>query len=351
MIQNSISRISYDEGLHLFQNAPLNELKFQANEIRKIKNPSNTITFVIDTNPNYTNVCTADCLFCAFYRKPGKEGGYTLTVDEVMKKIEASQHLGVTTVLLQGGLHPELPMDFYVSLVTETKKRFPGVTPHFFSAPEIYNIAEVNKLSIREVLQKLWDAGQRTLPGGGAEILSESVRKRISPKKNKDNLWVKVHETAHQIGFKSTATMMYGSVERPEDILNHLQTIRDLQDRTKGFTAFVPWSYKKTNTPLEQKMGEWAGENAYFRILAFSRIFLDNFDHIQGSWFSEGKEIGVKSLAYGVDDFGGTLFEENVHAATTHINKSTVEEICELIELGGYKPVQRNTEYQILKKY
>lgn len=348
MSVRELTRLSFTEGLELFQNASLQDLQIRANEIRQIKNPGNFVTYVVDTNPNYTNVCTADCLFCAFYRKPGKEGGYTLTVEEVMAKIEASQKLGVTTVLLQGGLHPDLKMDFYVKLVSETKRRFPGITPHFFSAPEIYNMAEVNNISIREVLQMLWDAGQRTLPGGGAEILSESVRKKISPKKNKNNVWVTVHETAHEIGFRSTATMMYGSVETPNDILIHLQTIRDLQDRTGKFTAFVPWSYKKTNTPLEQKMPEWAGENAYFRILAFSRIFLDNFDHIQGSWFSEGKEIGVKSLAYGIDDFGGTLYEENVHAATTHINKTTIDEIKELIELGGYKPAQRDTEYNIL---
>jgi len=350
MAVGELTRISFEEGLDLFQNASLEDLKVKANEIRQLKNPGNFVTYVIDTNPNYTNVCTADCLFCAFYRKPGKEGGYTLSVEEVMTKIAQSQKLGVTTVLLQGGLHPDLKMDYYVTLIKETKKRFPGVTPHFFSAPEIYNMAEVNKMSIREVLQTLWDAGQRTLPGGGAEILSESVRIKISPKKNKNNLWVEVHETAHQIGFRSTATMMYGSIETPKDILIHLQTIRDMQDKSGKFTAFVPWSYKKTNTPLEQKMPAWAGESAYYRILAFSRIFLDNFDHIQGSWFSEGKEIGVKSLAYGVDDFGGTLYEENVHAATTHINKSTVDEIREMIELGGYTPAQRNTEYQILSR-
>lgn len=351
MIQSPIKRLGFEEGLELFNQANLEELREKANAIRQIKNPGNNVTFVIDTNPNYTNVCTADCLFCAFYRKPGKSDGYTLTVEEVMNKIAATRHLGVTTVLLQGGLHPDLPMSYYVDLVATTKKRFPEMTPHYFSASEIGNMAEVNGLTIEEVLQQLWDAGQRTLPGGGAEILSERVRLRISPKKNKNNQWVRVHEAAHKIGYRSTATMMYGSVETSEDILIHLQTIRDLQDRTHGFTAFIPWSYKKTNTLLEKKMGEWAGEEAYYKILAFSRIFLDNFDHIQGSWFSEGKEIGVKSLAYGIDDFGGTIFEENVHAATTHINKTTIQEICELIELGGYHAVQRDTEYHILKRY
>ena len=182
MSARELTRISFDEGLQLFQHSSLEELKTKANEIRQIKNPGNLITFVVDTNPNYTNVCTADCLFCAFYRKPGQTGGYTLTVEEVMSKIEQSLKWGVTTVLLQGGLHPDLKMDFYVRLVSETRKRFKGITPHFFSAPEIYNRAEVNQLSIREVLQLLWDAGQRTLPGGGAEILSESVRKKYHPK-------------------------------------------------------------------------------------------------------------------------------------------------------------------------
>ncbi|PCJ56456.1 MAG: dehypoxanthine futalosine cyclase [Planctomycetota bacterium] len=345
------TRYSFEDGLDMFVNAPLEELQAMADGIRQIKNPGNRITFVIDTNPNYTNVCTADCLFCAFYRKPGSSEGYTLSVDEVMNIIGKNKELGVTTVLLQGGLHPDLDMEFYTSLVRETIKRFPGINPHFFSAPEIYNMAEVNDLSLEDVLQALWDAGQRTLPGGGAEILSEKIRKKISPKKNKDNLWMRVHETAHKVGFKSTATMMYGSVETPEDILIHLLAIRELQDITNGFTAFIPWSYKKTNTPLEKKMPEWAGETAYYRILAFARIFLDNFDHIQGTWFSEGKDVGIQSLAYGVDDFGGTLFDENVHAATTHINKTTIDEICDMIREGNYIPAQRDTLYNIIESY
>lgn len=348
---SELTRITFEEGLDLYLNASLEDLKSKAQEVRAIKNPGSQVTYVMDSNPNYTNVCTADCLFCAFYRKPGKADGYTLSIDQVLEKVKAASEQGVTTVLLQGGLHPDLKMDFYVELVKQTKEKFPHIMPHFFSAPEIYNMAEVNGLTTEEVLRQLWAAGQRTLPGGGAEILSEKVRKRISPKKTKENAWAEIHELAHNIGYKTTATMMYGSVEGPEDILIHLQAIRDIQDRTNGFTAFIPWSYKKTNTPLEKKMPEWAGEKAYYRMLAFSRIYLDNFDHVQGSWFSEGKKIGIESLQYGIDDFGGTIFEENVHAATTHINKSNEEEVCEMILKGGFIPAQRDTLYNILKTY
>ena len=197
-------------------------------------------------------------------------------------------------------------------------------------------------------MQALYDAGQRSLPGGGAEVLVQKVRNRISPKKQKVQKWLDIHETAHEIGMKSTATMMYGHREEPADIVQHLEEVRQIQDRTGGFTAFVPWSYKKDNTMLGRKVTRETTPEDYYRILAFSRLYLDNFDHIQASWFSEGKEVGIKSLSYGADDFGGTLFEENVHAETGHINKTSVKGVKAMIQEGGFTPIQRDTFYNRL---
>ncbi|MCE9627823.1 MAG: dehypoxanthine futalosine cyclase [Candidatus Eisenbacteria bacterium] len=344
-------RLSSEEGVYLLTEAPLVELGALANEVRNAKTDPRIVTYVIDTNPNYTNYCTVDCHFCAFYRKPGKPAadGYTHDVEGVMNMMESARKVGATTVLLQGGLNPEIPWSFYTDIIRESRKRYPEITPHFFSAPEIHQMMEVSGLDMRGVLQALYDAGQRTLPGGGAEILATRVRKRISIKKGGPDTWLDVHRTAHQVGMRSTATMMYGHVETPAEVVEHYDYIRALQDETKGFTAFVPWSYKRGNTPMESKVPVIAGSSQYFRMLASSRLYLDNFDHIQASWFSEGKKTGQISLQFGADDFGGTLFEENVHLATGHVNKTTVAEIETLIREAGFTPAQRTTLYDILK--
>ncbi|NCF71668.1 MAG: dehypoxanthine futalosine cyclase [Chlamydiales bacterium] len=344
-------RLTFDEGVDLLNNAPLEELQIQAQKIRNDKNPSHQVSFVLDSNPNYTNVCNADCTFCAFYRKSSAKDAYTKNKEQVMQLLEDAQNAGLTTVLLQGGLNDELPLDYYTSLVKEARKRYPKINPHFFTAPEIWNIARVSQCSTREVLQSLYDAGQRSLPGGGAEILSERVRKKVSPKKMEEGSWLKIHKEAHEIGFVTTATMMYGHIEEPEDVILHLEAIRNLQDQYHGFTAFIPWSYKRTNTALRRKVKSWAGEDAYFRILAVARIFLDNFDHIQASWFGEGKETGMRSLHYGADDFGGTIIEENVHRATDFINKTDHNGMLDMIRKAGFEPVQRNTYYDIVRTY
>jgi cyclic dehypoxanthinyl futalosine synthase len=341
----SFQRLSFEEGLELFKNADLFDLQKMAVAQRNKINPASEVTYVIDSNPNYTNACTADCLFCAFYRKPGDEEVYVRSLDDVRNMMKDAQALDATTVLLQGGLHPDLKLDYYLDIIKMTVAEFPGIIPHFWSAPEIDNLAEVENIDVREVLQKMFDAGQLSLPGGGAEILSQKVRNRISPKKHKVDRWLHIHEVAHEIGMKSTATMMYGHREEAEDILIHLQAIRDMQDRTGGFTAFVPWTYKKDNTLLGKKVTRESTPEDYYRILAFSRLFLDNFEHIQASWFSEGKDTGVKSLSYGADDFGGTLFEENVHAETGFINKTSAEGLRTMIREAGFTPVQRDTLY------
>ena len=344
-------RLSREEGLQLFRDAELLELGELANTVRFRKNPEPTVTFVIDSNPNYTNVCITDCVFCAFYRKPGHAEGYALTVEQVMEKVQRSVDLGATTVLLQGGHNPQIPLDYYISVVKETRRRFPQVTPHFFTASEVTMMAQVSGLSIREVLERLKEAGQFTLPGGGAEILSDRIRRRLATKKGPAEAWLSVHREAHKLGFKSTATMMFGHIEEDEDILEHLDHIRTLQDETSGFTAFVPWSFKPGNTPLEKHIKEHASPVQYLRVIALSRLYLDNFPHIQASWFSEGKKTGQVALHFGADDFGGTLFEENVHAATDFINKTSVEEIATLIRESGFRPVQRTTLYELVRHW
>jgi cyclic dehypoxanthinyl futalosine synthase len=274
-----------------------------------------------------------------------------------MEKIARADKLGVTTVLLQGGHNRAIPFPYYLSLIRETKKRFPHITPHFFTASEIQTMAQVADTTISDVLAQLKNAGQNTLPGGGAEILSQRVRKQISPKKGGPEAWLEVHREAHKLGFVSTATMMYGHVEEPEDIIEHWNAIRSLQDESMnleyggGFTAFIPWSFKPDNTALQRKFPRRVGPVPYLRILAASRLFLDNFDHIQASWFSEGKKTGQAALFYGADDFGGTLYEENVHAEAGFVNVTTLDEMIALIHEAGFDAVQRTTRYERVRAF
>jgi len=344
-------RLTRDDGVFMMADAPLLDLGQMAMEVRRRCHPEPVVTFVIDTNPNYTNVCDVDCTFCAFYRSPGHDEGYTHSVEEMLERIGRSAAKGVTTVLMQGGVNKELPLDYYLDLVRGVRERYPDVTPHFWSAAEIEGMAEVSGLSLAEVLAELKKAGQTTIPGGGAEILSERVRKKISHKKGQTFSWMDVHREAHVQGFKSTATMMYGHVENDDDVVEHFEQVRALQDEHHGFTAFVPWSFKPGNTPLVQKIPRHAGPNQYLRVLAASRLYLDNFDHVQASWFSEGKKTGQVALHWGADDFGGTLFEENVHAATGFINQTSTEEIKTIIREAGFRPAQRTTLYEILEEF
>jgi cyclic dehypoxanthinyl futalosine synthase len=300
------------------------------------------------SNPNYTNICDTDCLFCAFYRRPGDPDAYALTVEQVMEKVANAAAQGATTVLLQGGHNRALPLDYYLELIRETKRRFPGVTPHFFSASEVRNLAQVAGLTVAETLRRLYDAGQRTLPGGGAEILADRVRLKLAHKKGGADTWLDVHREAHRQGFRSTATMMYGHIETADDIVEHWARVRALQQETGGFTAFIPWSFKPQNTVLERRHPDRTGPVPYLRMLAASRVFLDNIDHIQASWFSEGKKTGQAALHFGADDFGGTLIDENVHAAAGFVNKASTEEVRTLIREAGFTPAQRTTLYDLV---
>ena len=341
-------RISQQEGLFLLHNAQLLDLGDLASEIRFRKNPNPWVTYVLDTNPNYTNICNVDCIFCAFYRHPGEEGEYTYTVDHMIQKFKEAAANGVTTVLLQGGVNPALPFEYYLEMVRRTVEEVPGITPHFFSTSEIIGMSQVAGLPVRDVLLKLWDAGLRTIPGGGAEILSDRVKRKISSKKGTSADWLNVMREAHRIGYKTTATMMYGHLETEEDVVEHLEGVRALQEETGGFTAFIPWSFKPGNTPLEKFIPHYATPTRYLQMIAFSRIYLDNFQHIQASWFSEGKKTGQIALHFGADDFGGTILEENVHAAANFVNKTNAEECVRLIHESGFAAAQRTTLYEIL---
>jgi cyclic dehypoxanthinyl futalosine synthase len=356
VLDNIISKLGTDEpisrqeGLFLLQETTLATLAPLAQLVRFRHNPEPVVTFAIDTNPNYTNICDVHCAFCAFNRKETDPDAYANTVEQAMEKIERATACGATTILLQGGLNPNLAFDYYIDLVKTTRHRFPQVHPHFFSAPEIQKMSKVSGLSLSDVLQKLKDAGLRTIPGGGAEILSDKVRQQLSPKfpKAKSADWIEVHRQAHKLGYRTTATMMYGHVEDDEDIIEHLDQIRMLQAETGGFTAFIPWSYKRESNPLGKRMKAEAGPNRYLRIIAVSRIFLNNFQHIQASWFSEGKKTGQVALRFGADDFGGTILEEDVMQCAGFYNRATVDNVVSLIQDAGFTPVQRTTLYEVL---
>lgn len=346
MKPKNTERLNREAGLALLADPDLPRLAALAQEVRFARHPERQITYIIDTNPNYTNICTVGCRFCAFYRTPDSEEAYTLTVEEVAARAEAAAAAGTTTMLLQGGVNPDLPLDYFLSLVREVKRAAHGITPHFFSPPEIHALAERSGLTVRQVLDRLFDAGQRTIPGGGAEILSTRVRQQLSPEKCSPDQWLEVMRQAHLAGFRSTATMMFGHLETDGEIIDHLDRIRSLQDETGGFTAFIPWSCKPGNTELQSVIPQAATSLRYLRLLATARLYLDNVSHIQASWFSEGKAIGQLALHFGADDFGGVLLEENVHRAANYVNTSDEEEVRTLIREAGFEPVQRDTLYQ-----
>jgi len=344
---NARVRIAPEEGLELLREAELLDLAELARVLRFQHNPLPRVTFVRDTNPNYTNVCENDCAFCAFYRHRDDPEAYAASVDEMIRNFQAAAKTGVTAVLLQGGVNPALPLDYYLEMVRRTVSEVPEVHPHFFSAPEIIGLSRFSGLSVPQLLQKFWDAGLRTLPGGGAEVLAEGVKKRISPRKGTAADWLSVMQAAHRIGYKATATMMYGHLESDADIITHLESIRRLQDEYQGFTAFVPWSFKPDNSPLGRSITQRATPTRYLRIIALARIYLENFPHIQASWFSEGKKIGQIALHFGADDFGGTLLEENVHASANFLNKTSAEECIRMIHTAGFDAAERTTLYAI----
>lgn len=344
-------RISPEEGLYLLKEADTSRLGAVADSKKRKFHPDGTVTFVADTNPNYTNVCDTECLFCAFWRPPGASDAYTHSVDKVIEIMRTSYHNGATTVLLQGGHNPEIGLDYYIELVRRAREEIPDLHLHMFSAPEISAIAKYSGITTKDVLKQLWDAGLRTIPGGGAEVLNNRVRKKISPLKINADEWMNVTREAHLQGFKTTATMMFGHFEEDEDIIEHLDRIRSLQDETGNFLAFIPWTFKPKNTFLERKLPNEVGGDRYLRVLALSRIFLDNFAHIQGSWFTQGNKVGSLSMHYGASDLGGTLFDENVLTCAENKYRASLGELVHMIRSAGFKPAQRNTYYEVINRF
>jgi cyclic dehypoxanthinyl futalosine synthase len=347
-------RINKKTGLRLLREADLLELGERADEIRKTTHPEGIVTFVVDRNINYTNVCINKCRFCAFFRDAGSPDAYLLTRDELFRKIDETIALGGTQILIQGGLHPELTIDYYIDLLKSVKERY-AINIHGFSPPEIGYLADKHDLTVRETLRILREAGLDSIPGGGAEVLSDRVREILSPRKIKTQGWLRVMEEAHGLGMRTTATMMFGSVEEPEDIIDHLDRIRGLQDRTGGFTAFIPWSFQPGNTDLAKssrvkgRMRTTAVE--YLRVLAVSRIYLDNVANIQASWVTQGLKLAQVALRFGANDFGSTMIEENV-VASTGVNYSvTRDDIINAIGATGFVPAQRDTYYNIIREF
>nr|WP_202819938.1 cyclic dehypoxanthinyl futalosine synthase [Calderihabitans maritimus] len=340
-------RLSLEEGIKIYKEADLLALGRVATLLRERKHPHNLITFVIDRNINYTNVCTCQCRFCAFFREENHPEAYVISREELFAKIEELIQAGGTQVLIQGGLHPRLGLDFYIDMLKDIKRRY-KIHIHSFSPPEIIHMSRLSGLTITEVLKRLKKAGLDSLPGGGAEILVNRVRKIISPHKISWEEWMEVMLTAHQVGLRSTATMMFGSIENPEERILHLVRIREAQDQTGGFTAFIPWSYQPGNTQLG---GTTATGMDYLRMLAISRIMLDNIPNIQASWVTQGAKLAQVALWFGANDFGGTMLEENVVRAAGVRNWVPLEEILHCIRAAGKVPAQRNTLYEIIRIY
>ncbi len=305
------------------------------------------ITYVVDRNINYTNICVSGCKFCAFYKNLGQDGGYVIEKELLTDKIKETIELGGTQILLQGGMHPELDIDYYIDLLTFIKENF-TIHIHGFSPPEIVFISEKSNLSIKEVIKKLVSAGLDSIPGGGAEILVDSIRKKISPNKCLSEKWLSVMETAHVLGLKTTATMMFGHIETGSDIINHLDKIRSLQDRTSGFTAFIPWTFQSENTKLSYI--NQAGSVYYLKILAISRLFLDNIDNIQASWVTQGEKIAQIAITFGANDLGSTMIEENVVAAAGVKFRLSEKSMIRLIKDAGFIPKQRDCFYNFINK-
>lgn len=344
---SSIQRCDRGQALDLLVNLPMGELMQLAHQERVRRFPDNRVTFVVDTNPNYTNVCVTACAFCAFCRKATDEDAYLLSPQALSEKVEIAAAKGATTVLLQGGHNPRVGLDHWLAYIETIQRVCPQVHIHPFSPAEIVFMAGQEQCSVDEVLRALWEAGIRTIPGGGAEILTEPVRRTIAPHKATTDQWLDVCEKAHGIGFKTTATMMFGHVETDADIIEHLLRLREVQDRTAGFTSFVPWSFKPGRTPLARRVPSPVHPARYVRIIAVARLVLDNFPHIQSSWFSENISAGQLGLLAGADDFGGVLVEEHVHKEAGHDRRATPDNVATIIRRAGFTPARRDSFYRI----
>ncbi len=340
-------RITPEEGLALLESRDLAALGRAANEVTKRLHPENYRTYNIDRNVNYSNICTAVCDFCAFYRSPKSGEGYVISREELLDKVAETVELGGTQILLQGGLHHELKLDWYEEMLSAVKERFPQVNIHGFSPPEYHHFSKLNKLPLRDVLERLKAAGLGSIPGGGAEILVDRVRDEITRGKVDTDNWLNVMRVWHQMGGHSTATMMCGHVETLADRIEHLDRLRQLQDETGGFTAFICWTFQRENTAMADI--PTAGSFEYLKTLAVSRLYLDNFANLQTSWVTQGLKIGQLGMQFGANDMGSLMIEENVVAEAGTVFFLTLDEIRESIEELGYVPRQRNVHYELVE--
>jgi cyclic dehypoxanthinyl futalosine synthase len=339
-------RVTEQEAVELFASAPLLELGRAADLVCRRLHPEPFRTYNIDRNINYTNVCAAVCDFCAFYRKVDDSEAYVLDRDVLLQKIQETGDLGGDQILMQGGLHPHLSLEWYEELLRDIKRRFPLVNVHGFSAPEIYHFTKVSRRSLREVLVRLRDAGLGSLPGGGAEILVDRVRKEITRGKVLTDNWLEVHRVWHELGGRSTATMMFGHIETHAERVEHFERVRRLQDETGGFTAFISWTFQPEHTDMAHVPP--AGAHQYLRTQAMSRLYLDNIPNIQSSWVTQGPKIGQVALCFGANDMGSLMIEENVVSSAGTVYHLSLEEIKRAIREAGYIPRQRNVFYEYI---
>jgi cyclic dehypoxanthinyl futalosine synthase len=337
--------ITREQALDLYHSPDLITLGMEADTVRRKLHPDGVATYIIDRNINYTNFCTEYCSFCAFYRPMGHKEGYVLPKEVIFDKIQETVDLGGTGILMQGGLHPDLKIDWYEDLLRSIKGRF-DIWCHCFSAPEIVNIAEVSGLSLRDTIARLRDAGLDSIPGGGAEILDETVRHRISRLKCSVQEWIDVHRTAHSLGMRTTATMMFGTGETIEHRLNHFEIVRRIQEDTGGFTAFIPWFFQRENTSLGRFVKQEATAVEYLKMLALSRVYLDNILNVQSSWVTPGLKVCQLGLRFGGNDVGSIMIEENVVSAAGAHHRATEEQLRRLIRDAGFIPKQRDTLYR-----
>ncbi|HTZ96583.1 MAG TPA: cyclic dehypoxanthinyl futalosine synthase [Terriglobales bacterium] len=341
--------LTKQQALDLYRSDDLIGVGMEANTLRRKLHPDGVVTYIIDRTINYTNYCTEYCTFCAFYRPlkgPKAKEGYILDLETIYDKIRETVELGGTGVLMQGGLHPDLKIEWHEQLMRGIKQRFPKVHLHCYSASEILAIAEYSQLSLLDTISRLRDAGLDSIPGGGAEILDDEVRYKIARLKCLTNDWLSVHRTAHQLGMRTTATMMFGVGENYEHRVNHLQCLYDLQEETGGFTAFIPWTFQPANTALGGRHWDEATAVEYLKNLAISRLYLSNFQNVQSSWVTQGLKVCQLGLQFGGNDVGSVMLEENVVRAAGVTNCTTEEELRRIIRDAGFKPVQRDTLYR-----
>ncbi len=338
--------ITRAQALEMLRSDDFIGLGLEADAVRQRLHPGNVITYQIDRNINYTNFCTEYCSFCAFYRPAGSAEGYVQPLESIFQKIDETIALGGTGILMQGGLHPDLKMDYYVNLISSIRQRYPKLHLHCLSAPEVLNIAEICGMTVRDVIATLMDAGLDSIPGAGAEILDDEVRHRIARLKCSTQEWLDVHRTAHQLGMRTTATMMFGVGETLEHRINHLEHVRRLQEETGGFTSFIPWFFQRENTSLGHFVKQEATAVDYLKMLAVSRVYLDNILNVQASWLTPGHKICQIALRFGGNDVGSILIEENVVNAAGCRNTSTEEDLRRLISDAGFRPIKRDTLYR-----